>query len=86
MTTGVDAVELVKGIAEMDGLIKVVETKQHLETGMGISEIFTLMAFKVVGISLWDLDSIVSMTGNGPDSETPTSGTEAGGDARGVAV
>ena len=81
-----DAVELVEGIAETDQLIKVVEAQQHLETGAGMLQIFIWMVFKVVGISSSGLDPAVAMTETALDSETPTTGTEAGGGAGGVAV
>ena len=60
---GVDAIECVAGIAEADRLTKVVVTHQCLETGTGISEIFVLVVFKVVGISSSGLASAVTMTG-----------------------
>ena len=51
-----------------------------------ISEIFVWMVFEVVGISSLGLDSVIAMTGTGLDSETPTTATESGGGAGGVAV
>ena len=83
---GVDEVEPIEGIAEVDRLIKVVVTHQHLETGAGRFEIFILVVFEVVGISSSGSDSAVVMTETELDSETPTIGTEAGGGARVVAV
>ena len=58
----------------------------HSETGTRILQIFILMIFKVVGISSLGSDSMVTMTGTGLGSETPTTGTEAGGGAGRVAV
>ena len=47
---------------------------------------FVLVVFKVVGISSSGLDSAVTMTETGLDSETSARGTEAGGGVGGVAV
>ena len=71
-----DTRELEKDIAEVDRLIKVVVTHQHLETGTGILEIFILEVFEVTGISSSALDPTVTMTGTELEQETPSTGTE----------
>ena len=50
-TIRMDTAELVEGIPQVEGCIKVVVTHQHLETGTGILEIFVLEIFEVAGIS-----------------------------------
>ena len=66
-----DAAELVKGVAEVDGLIKVVVTHWHLETGTGMLETFVLEVFELrLG------SHCVTMTGTELEPENPSTSTK----------